>query len=63
MASVKVRVAGGVLQDIDASTVEEAREAVDAHDYQVAVNGETVEDDYQLRNNDFVSFSKPVKAG
>lgn len=63
MANVKVQVAGGAQQDKSASTVGEARQSVGAIGYQASVNGEPADDNYQLRNNDFVSFSKPVKAG
>ena len=64
MAKVRVQVAGGSQQEIEASDVGEAREKCGADDgFKASVNGEAAEDDMQLRNNDFVSFSKPVKAG
>ena len=63
MATVKIQVAGGNQQDKEATTVGEARTQVGADGYQASVNGEPADDNYQLRRHDFVSFSKPVKAG
>lgn len=64
MAKVKAQVAGGAQQDKEANTVGDLRDMVGADENaQASVNGEPADDGYQLRNNDFVSFSKPVKAG
>lgn len=64
MGKVKVQVAGGAQQEKEAQTVGDLRDMVGADDgAQASVNGEPADDDYQLRNNDFVTFSKPVKAG
>ena len=63
MAKVKVQVAGGQTQDKEATTVSDLSSMVSASGYQAAVNGEPADGNYQLRNNDFVSFARPVKAG
>lgn len=63
MAKVKAQVAGGSAQDKEASTVGELASMVQAEGFQAAVNGEPATEEYQLRNNDFVSFARPVKAG
>lgn len=64
MAQVKVQVAGGAQQEKDAATVGELRSQLGVDDNaQASVNGEPASDGYQLRKNDFVTFSKPVKAG
>lgn len=64
MANVKVQVAGGAQQEKEAADVGELREALGLDDNaQASVNGEPADDGYQLRKNDFVTFSKPVKAG
>ncbi len=64
MAKVKAQVAGGAQQDKEASDVGTLRDMLNVDDgAQASVNGEPADDSYQLRNNDFVTFSKPVKAG
>lgn len=63
MAKIHVQVAGGEIQEIEADTVSEAQDKVNAGNYQAAVNGEPVDADYELSDFEFVSFAKPVKAG
>ena len=64
MAKVQIQVAGGDQQEKDVSTVGEARSAVGAETgWQAQINGEPAKDSDQLRKNDFITFTKPVKAG
>ncbi len=63
MAKVQVQVAGGSIQQKDVGTVAELARQVNATGYQATVNGEPVNDNYELADFEFVSFAKPVKAG
>lgn len=63
MAKVQVKVAGGSIQEKSADTVGDLARMVGAEGYQAAVNGEPVDDHYELEDYEFVSFAKPVKAG
>lgn len=64
MAKVKVLIAGGDTKDAEASDIGDVRSLLNIESNAMAsVNGEPADDEYQLRNNDFVTFSKPVKAG
>lgn len=63
MACVRVQVAGGRTQTLNADSVGELAGMCDAEGYQATVNGEPADEDTQLRRDDFVSFARPVKAG
>ena len=63
MAKVQVKVAGGTIQEKEASCVADLARMVHAEGFQASVNGEPVDGDYQLEDFEFVSFAKPVKAG
>lgn len=63
MAKVQVQVAGGSIQQKEADDIAELKEIVGASGYQASVNGEPVDDEHELADYEFVSFSKPVKAG
>lgn len=63
MAKVQVKVAGGEIQEREARTVGELARAMSVASYTALVNGEPVDDSYELSDYEFVSFAKPVKAG
>lgn len=63
MARVQAQVAGGDIQRKDARTVDELSALVGASGYIATVNGEPQAGSYNLSDNEFVSFAKPVKAG
>ena len=63
MAKVQVQVAGGSIQQKEVGTVRELANSVNATGYQATVNGEPVNEGYELSDFEFVSFAKPVKAG
>lgn len=63
MAKVTAQVAGGDETKVIASTVSELKTLMDATNHSVKVNGETAEDDQQLRDDDFVTLAPQVKAG
>lgn len=63
MAKVQVQVAGGSIQQKDVGTVGELAKTVGAIGYQATVNGEPMNENYELQDFEFVSFAKPVKAG
>jgi hypothetical protein len=62
-AKVQVKVSGGDIQEKQATTVGELKKLVNAEGYVATVNGEPESDDYSLSDYEFVSLSKPVKAG
>lgn len=61
MASIVVRIIGGQPQNITASTVKEVKEKLGAANHAATVNGESVDDDYTLEDNEFVSLAPAVK--
>ena len=63
MAKVQVKVSGGDIREVEASTVGALKDKVSATGYVATVNGEPEGDDYQLNDFEFVSLAKPVKAG
>lgn len=63
MAKVYVKVAGGSVQEKNASTVGELKSLVSAEGYVASVNRDPAGDEATLRDEDFVSLAKPVKAG
>ena len=64
MAKVQVQVAGGSVQQKDSGvTIGELAQSVGAEGFIATVNGEPVDNDYEVEDYEFVSFAKPVKAG
>lgn len=63
MAKVQAQVAGGSIQQKEADTVGKLADALGVSGYTATVNGEPVDNDYELQDYEFVSFAKPVKAG
>ena len=64
MAQVAAKVMGGSLQEKDAETVGDLKESMNLEgNYSAQVNGEPADDDTQLRDRDFVTFTKSVKGG
>ncbi len=63
MAKVQVQVAGGSIQEKEAACIADLSNMVGASGYIATVNGEPQANSYQLKDYEFVSFAKPVKAG
>lgn len=63
MARVRAQVAGGSQKEGEATTVGELKKKLGVPGHTAVVNGETAEDGYELRDNDFVALAQPVKAG
>jgi sulfur carrier protein ThiS len=63
MAKVTVQLSGGNPELKKAQTVGQLKEMMDAEEYAATVNGEPVEDDYELSQYEFVSLTPAVKAG
>ena len=64
MAQVAAKVMGGSLQELDAETVGELKDIMGLEGtYSAQVNGESADDETQLRSRDFVTFTKSVKGG
>ena len=62
--NVKALVAGGVVKDLAAGTVAEAKAALGlSGNYSALINGVPAKDSDTLRVNDFLSFSESVKGG
>lgn len=61
MAQVVVKVIGGQPQNLDASTVRDVKQKLNALTHTAIVNGESVDDTYQLMDNEFVSLAPAVK--
>ena len=61
MAQVVVKVIGGQPQNLDASTVRDVKQKLNALTHTATVNGESVDDTYQLMDNEFVSLAPAVK--
>jgi uncharacterized protein YxjI len=62
---VTAQVAGGVPKiQKNVDTVEELRDKLElGNDYTATVNGEVADDEYELSDYEFVSFSQKVKGG
>jgi hypothetical protein len=64
MANVSAKVTGGRLAVYDANCVCSLKEKMDlSGNYTAQVNGETVGDDHELEDDDFVTFTQAVKGG
>lgn len=61
MARVQVQVVGGSIVEKYASTIGELKAQLDLTNYQGSVNGEPEDDNYTLKDFEFVSFSQQVK--
>lgn len=61
MAEVVVKVIGGKAQDMNASTVGEVKQKLNALTHTATSNGEPVDDSYSLEDNDFLSLAPAVK--
>lgn len=63
MASVVACVLGGRPQRKEAETVGDLRDLMNLDGHKASVQGEPVDDDYELEDEDFVSFAPSVKGG
>lgn len=63
MAKVQVQVAGGEIKQVEASDLQSLKDSLGASDHVANVNGEPQTNGYTLRDFDFVSLAKAVKAG
>lgn len=63
MAKVNAQVVGGQIQQIEANTVREVKQKLNAANYAAAVNGEPASDDQELSDYEYVSLSPAVKGG
>lgn len=61
MARVQVQVVGGSIVEKHARTIGELKSQMDLTNYQGSVNGEPEQDNYELNDYEFVSFSQQVK--
>ena len=64
MAKVQAQVLGGEIKQLDdVNAVTDVKSRLQATNHVATVNGEPVEDDYQLSDYEFVSLSPAVKGG
>lgn len=63
MASITVKVTGGNVQEMQASTVREVKSKLSLPNHTASVNGETQDDDYELEDYEFVTLAPAVKGG
>lgn len=63
MAKITVKVTGGKLQEMDVETVKDAKAALGLPNHAATVNGETVTDDYELEDYEFLALTEAVKGG
>lgn len=63
MASVIASVLGGQPQRREASTIAEIKELLNVPNHTATLNGEPVDDDTDLSDEDFVSLAPAVKGG
>lgn len=63
MASVVCCVLGGSPRRVEAGTVGEAKDELGLTNHTATVNGEPVDDGYELLDEEFVSFAPAVKGG
>lgn len=61
MAKVNVQVVGGQIQQVEASTVAEVKQLMDAANYTATVNGEPATDAFALSDYAFVALAPSVK--
>ena len=58
---VPVKITGGALQEVEAKTVGEVKNALGVGKYTANVNGSPASDSKVLGENDFVTLAPPVK--
>lgn len=63
MAKITVKVTGGNVQELQADTVADVKEELNLPEHTVTVNGEAVDDDYELEDYEFVVLTEPAKGG
>lgn len=62
MASVQVQSVGGDITKYDAETIAELKSQIGGlSKHQATVNGEPQDDDYELSDYEFVTFSEKIK--
>lgn len=62
MATVAVKIVGGTLKEITASTLGEVKSLMDALNHQATINGEVVtDDDFELESDAFITLAPKVK--
>lgn len=61
MAKVNVQVTGGTIQQKDAETVSDLKRMLNVDSYQATVNGDPVDDDYELTDYEHVALTPKVK--
>lgn len=63
MAKVQVQVTGGSIQQKEADTVGGLKSQLNLTNYSAQVNGEPANDDQELSDFEFVTFTQAVKGG
>jgi len=63
MAKVIVKVLGGSLQELEASTVGEIKEELSLSSHSATVNGESASDDQELSDGELITLAPSVKGG
>jgi len=63
MVKVIVKVLGGSLQELEASTVGEIKGKLSLSNHSVTVNGESAENDQELLEGQLVTLAPSVKGG
>lgn len=63
MANVTVKVVGGSIKEIEASSVLDAKEQLGLTSHTAKVNNEVASDGDSLNDGDFVVFASAVKGG
>lgn len=61
MAKIHAQVVGGLIKEIEASSIAECKKIMDAANYTATVNGEPESDDYELSDFEFVALAPAVK--
>ena len=63
MANVTVKVVGGSIKEIEASSVQDAKDQLGLTSHTAKVNNEVASDGDSLNDGDFVVFASAVKGG
>lgn len=63
MAKASVKVLGGNLQEVEATTVGEVKRKLNLYNYVAKLNGESCEDSDSLSEADYITLSAPIKGG